>query len=218
MPPTPDDCIPQIQACRLRVCRLDADGAPTVAAGSSYVSDAFAKVTLTPVYETGAEIKEPNACGSTFINYLSPDSLTRWDIEIDLLTPDPYLHDVLLSSGALLSPVGGGVGFGFPEIGTIPEDAVSVELWAKRIESGALSQSFPYAHWAVPFVKNLKTGVKEFANTAQHSAITGQCYQNANWLDGPFNDFNAESDRCAQWIPTLTLPDVACGPTAVAAS
>lgn len=218
MPPVADDCIPQIQACRIRVCTLDTDGSPMVAAGAMYVSDAFAKVTLTPVYETGAEVKEPNACGTTFIDYKSPDSLTRWDVEVDLLTPDPYLHKILLSQGAVLLPGGGGAGFAFPPIGPIPDDAVSIELWAKRIEAGALSLVHPYAHWAVPRVTGCKTGPKEFSNTAQHSVITASAYENANWLDGPANDFDAESDRCAQWIPTDTLPAVVCGPLAVAAS
>lgn len=206
-----DDCIPQLQACRVRVCDLDADGAPLGDAGSLYVSDAFVRITLTPVYKDGQEIQEDNACGTSFIDYKSDDSFTRADIEIDLITPDPDLHAVLINNSVVLTAGGGGKGWQFPPVGEIGGNGVSIEWWTKRIVSGALSQVHPYAQWAAPRVRSLKLGPREFSNTAQHALISGQCNENDNWGDGPGNDFDADSSKVAQWIPVDELPDTTCG-------
>jgi hypothetical protein len=183
-----------------------------------YVSDALAKATLTPVYDAGDEVKEKNACGATFIDVLADPTFVRADLSLDFLSPDPYLHAILLSQGVLLSPVSGGVGFAFPPIGQVTGNGVSIELFTQRMVDGALSTVHPYAHWALPRVKSLQLGARDFTNAAQHSLITGQCNENDNWFDGPLNDFDAESDRVAQWIPSDTLPTANCGPSTVVAS
>jgi hypothetical protein len=179
-----DDCIPQLQACRIRV----------------------------------AEITELIACGATFIDFLDDPSLTRLDVEFDFLTPDPHLHAMLLANSVVLTAGGGGIGWAMPPVGQVTGNGVSIEIWTKRIVDGALSLVHPYAHWALPRVRSLQLGPKEMSNTAQHSDITGQANENANWGDGPFNDFDATSDRLAQWIPTDTLPDATCGTETALAS
>lgn len=206
-----DDCIAQLQACRVRVCDLDTDGSPLTAGGSLYVSDAFVRITLTPVYKDGQEIQVDNACGSSAIDYKSDDSLTRADIEIDFITPDPDLHAIMIANSVVLNGGGGGKGWQFPPVGVIGGNGISIEWWTKRIVDGALSQVHPYAQWAAPMCRSLKLGPREFSNTEQHAVITGQCNPNANWGDGPANDFDADSTQIAQWIPVDELPDVTCG-------
>ena len=213
-----DDCAPQLYACRTRVSKNDADGSPTVGVGASYVSDALLKATLTPNYDPGTEVKEVNGCGSNFINVPGKPSLVRGDLTLEFLTPDPYLHAILLSGGVLLSPGSGGVGFAYPPIGPVGDESVAIELWTQRIVDGALSTVHPYAHWAIPKVTNVQLGARDFTNAAQHSLLSATCFENANWFDGPANDFDAESDRIAQWIPAGTLPTAACGPSTVVAS
>lgn len=209
MPEVADDCIPQLFVCRTRVGTLGADGTPT---GDMYVSDALAKATLTPVYDAGDEIKEKNGCGATYIDVLADPTFVRCDLSLDFLTPDPYLHKALLSSGVLLTG-GFGSGFAFPALGQDVSPGVSIELFANRMVNGALSQVHPYALWALPKVRSLQLGARDFTNAAQHSLITGQCNENANFGSGPATEFVAASDRVAQWIPVDTLPDADCGPT-----
>lgn len=218
MPPVADDCIPQLFCCRIRVGALNADGSPQAGAGHVYVSDALAKATLTPVYDAGDEVKEKNACGATFIDVLADPTLVRADLALDFLTPDPYLHAILLSQGTLLSPASGGVGFAYPPVGQVTGNGVSLELFTQRMVDGAISTVNPYALWALPRVRSLQIGARDFSNGAQHSLISGQCNENPNWFDGPANEFDAASDRIAQWIPVDTLPAAACGPTATTAS
>ncbi len=216
---TADDCIPQVGVCRTRVASLDTDG--SILGGSTmYVSDALLKVTFKPNYENGDEIKEKNGCGDIFIDYKGPDSLLWYDIELEFLTPDPYLHAILLPLGHALTS-SSAHGFAFPEIGTQDSDGVSLEFWCKRVSAGALSQTFPYAHWALPLVKNLRIGDRVLDANAQHSVITGQAFENANWFDGPGQDWPsnvAPATSAVQWIPVTTQPAAACGPSVDIAS
>lgn len=215
---TTDDCIAQLFVCATRVCLLDTDGSPLAGAGSAYVSDALAKATISPVYDEGDEIKEKNACGATYIDVLSPPTLVRYNLSLDFLTPDPYLHAILLSQGQLLSASGARVGFQFPKIGVVEGDGVSIEFFTQRMVDGAISQVHPYAQWALPRVINLRVGDRDLTNAAQHSLITGEAYENANWADGPENDFDGDSTAAVQWLPADDLPDVQCGPITVEAS
>jgi len=219
MPPDPDDCAGQLHVCAFRVCDLDVDGSPLVGAGSMYVSNALAVATLKPVYTAGAEIKEDNACGESIIDYLSDPNFVRADIDLDIITPDPYLHAILIANSVLLSPAGGGAGWAFPPVGVVSGNGVSLELFCKRVIGGSQSQVHPWAQWALPLVRSLQLGDRAMSGTAaQHSLITGQCNENANWGDGPANDFDAPSDRVAQWIPVDAIPTAQCGPLAVIAS
>lgn len=202
-----DDCIPQLQACRVRVADLGPTGAP---AGATYVSDAFVLITVTPVYKDGQEVSVDNACGVNAIDYKSEDSLTRADIEIDFITPDPDLMAILIANSVAVT-VGGAVGWQMAPVGPITGNGISIEWWCKRINAGALSQVHPYAHWAAPIARSMRLGAKEFGNTEQHSKVSGQLNENDNWGDGPGNDYNSDSSALFQWIPVDTLPETTCG-------
>jgi hypothetical protein len=203
-------CLPQVQACAIRVTQLDAAGSPLGGASALYTSDALTTLTASPQYEDADEITEKNACGTVCVDYKGDDSFKRLDIDLTICTVDPYLHQLLSQSGDTLTD-GEAIGFAYPPLGALVGDGISIELWSKRILNGALDPDFPYAWWALPLVKNLRLGDREFANSAQASPFTGQANENPNWLDGPLNDWPVASDRVLQFIPTTELPDIQCG-------
>lgn len=205
----PDMCLPQLQACRMRIALLNPDGSPDAGATNMVVTKSFTTVATTAVYTDGDEIEEKNACGEVEAQFRASDSFKRLDVTITLLKPDPYVS-TLLSDGVLLTD-GDRVGYAYPPIGAVSDKIVSVELWAKRINNGALDPDYPYAWWALPQLQNLRIGDKEFNSGNQVTSFSGQALENANWLDGPTNDWPVASDRVAQWIPTDELPAVACG-------
>lgn len=210
------DCLPQVQACRLRVCKLDSNGVPTPGANNLYVTDAFASLTATPVYTDGDEIEEKNACGTVAINYKGSDSFKRLDVELQVHTHDPYLTE-MLGLGDVLT-AGGVNGYAAPPIGAIAGNGVSIEVWAHRVDDGDLHAEYPYAWWVFPKVKNLRHGAKSFANGPHVQTFVGQAVENPNWYDGPLNDWPTTSDRSFQWMPTDDMPAVVCGPQTVAGS
>lgn len=209
------DCRPQLHACAMRVALLDASGAPSVGVANSYTTDVLVAFGFTPVYKDGTEIEDENACGTVMVNYKAPDSLKRGDVSIELITPDPFLEEWL--GGGELIPAAAGVPAGAQSapIGPITGNGVSVELWVKRIDTGDLDADYPYAHWAYPKIKNLRPGAHTHNNTPLHKTFTGQAYENASWGDGPNNDFDADTDRMYQWVPTDTLPASTCALGAV---
>lgn len=204
-----EDCRPQVQACAIRVARLDPTGVPQPGATNLYVSDALVTMGFTPVYTDGDEIKDKTACGIVGVNFKGDDSFDRGDVSLQIITPDPFLSE-LLSGGDVLDVVGLPVGFAAPPIGPITGNGVSIELWAKRIDDGDLDANFPYAHWAYPKIKNLRLGDHTHANASLQPTFTGRALENANWFDGPTGDWPADSDRVYQWVPTATLPTATC--------
>lgn len=211
-----NDCLPQIQACAIRVAYLDANGVPSPGANKLYVSDSLTEMSVTPVYEDADEISEPNACGATVVSYQGEPTLTRGDGELTIASQDPYLV-AMLGGGTVLTD-GGVNGWAMPAIGQINSAPISIELWAKRIDDGELHNEYPYAWHVFPKVTRLKHGQRTFSNGAQLPTFSMQMYENENWFDGPLNDWPVESDRFWQWFPTDSLPTISCGPQTIAAS
>lgn len=206
-------CLPQVQACRMRVTALAANGAPAPGASNAYVTSAFVSLAWTPVYTDGDELEQKNACGEVCVNYRGDDSFRRLDVSMQLCTPDPELVQ-LLAGGAVLSNAGGitgAKGYAAPALGPVTGNGVSIEVWAKRIDDGALDADSPYAWWVFPRVRNLRIGDFTQENAPLLPTITGQAYENDNWGNGGFNDWDDASDRVYQWAPTATLPTAQCG-------
>lgn len=203
------DCRPHVQACAIRVARLDTNGVPLPGATNLYVSDALVSLGFTPVYTDGSEIEDKNACDVVKANHRGQDSFKRGDVAIDIVTPDPFLSE-LLSGGDVLDVVGLPKGFSAPPIGPVTGNGISIELWAKRIDDGDQDANFPWAHWAYPKIKNLRLAPHTHANANLHPTFSGQAYENENWYDGPVGDWPAASDRVFQWIPSATVPTPTC--------
>lgn len=211
------DCRPQVNACAVRVARLDTNGVPLPGANNMYVSDAFVRVSWASVYTDGEEIEEKNACGITVVSYRGRDTFKRGDIELELVTADPYLSE-MLSGGDLLTSGSLPKGFAAPPIGPVEGNGVSIEVWAIRVDDGDQDADYPYAHWVYPKIVNLRLGDHEHANAANKPVFTGQAYENPNWFDGPVGDWPALSDRAYQWLPTNVIPTPSCAYQTLAAS
>lgn len=211
-----NECLGQVQVCALRVARLEADGVPLPGANNLYVTESLQTLEVTPVYEDGDEIREKNACGTVCVNFQGDDSLLRYDAALTICTPDPQLME-LLGGGDVLTD-GAKVGYAYPAIGAIAPDDISIEFWTKLVNDGVQDPETPWAHWAMPLVKNRRWGQKTFANGAVLPQLSGRAFENLNWFDGPGNDFNADTSRALQWLPATDLPDVACGYQTLVAS
>lgn len=213
-----EHCLPQIHGCAIRVTRLEANGVPDPGADNLIVSDALTTLTITPVYSDGDEIEQKNACGNVCINFQGDDSFKRADLELTICTHDPFLMEMLVSGSDVLTD-GARRGWAAPPIGPITGNGVSIEVWAKRIDSdGTLDVDAPYAWWVLPRVKNLRHGARSFANEAALPTFTGRAVENPNWYDGPLNDWPAASDRAYQWIEATSIPAASCGYQTVAVS
>lgn len=212
-------CLPQVQACAIRVAKLDSNGVPHPGAKSLYTSHALVSMTVNGVYTDGDEIEEKGACGTVLINYKGDDTFKRADVEITVATHDPDLMAMLSDTDVIVAGSDPTLfGVQAPAIGPVGGNGVSVELWAKRINNGDLDPDFPYERWALPKIKSLRPGNFTFDSGANMPSFTGQALENINWSDGPVNDWDFTSDRVWQHGPDTTLPDAVCGATTISPS
>lgn len=205
-----DPTLPQLQAVRLRVSKLEfSTGVPLPGAHNIYVTDAFVRVGFKWVTKEANEIEVENAQGALCAYAKGEKTFKRGEVTLGLCSSDPYLEQ-LLDGGAILSggDLGDRIGHAAPALGTFPHQAVSVEVWTKRIKNGTLDTTSPYAWWVYPRIQAITPSDHEHANAELKREFVGEAYENPNWSDGPLNDWPAASDRVHQWVPTSTLPAV----------
>lgn len=205
-----NDCARIVQACALRVTRLNSNGTIDAGADGSYVTDALTQLVVTPVITEGDEFETKNACGAVCVNVKDCDRLKRLDLTLGLCYPDPELMEILVGGTVLTD--GTATGYAFPAIGeqTCP-NGVGLEIWAKRYDStGAVNNNYPYEWFVFPRTY-WQHGARTHENGPLTIELTGFATENDNWVDGPANDFPVASDKVLQSIPTTDLPDIQCG-------
>lgn len=214
-----NDCAASLQACALRVARLGADGVPIPGATAAYVTDTLVKLILKPVVIAGDEIQTKNACGALCVDYKELDVLGRLDLELEICSPDPELHEILLG-GTLITSGGQTIGYQYPALKTPANvNGVSMEIWTKAIIGDDLAANRPYFHWALPRTRWMLSD-KNMENAAMTNVLNGFATENPNWFNGPFGDWVGDSSKVAQWerVGSGNLPNIACGYQNVVAS
>lgn len=209
-----NDCLPSIQACAMRVARLDSNGVPTPGADNLYVTAGLITLTATPEYRDGDEFEVVTACGALGVNFKDQNRLKRLGVEMNIVAPDPELTE-LLAGGSVLTD-GTAVGYAAPDLLTIANpNGVSLELWTKRLgPDGAQDATYPWFRWVYPRVY-LNVGAKNFQNGPMDNPFSGYAIENPNWYDGPMQDW-PETDtsyRVFSYLPRDSgdFPTVECG-------
>lgn len=206
-------------ALALRVARLAVDGAPAVGVSNMYVSNALVKIDFEPQYKEGTKIEDENGSGELCVSYEGDDTLLNYKVTIELCTPDPELSE-LLGGGTVLSNTGAAVGLASPAVGGIAGHAngVSVEAFARAVLDGGSAPDLPFIHHVFPKIRKLKpTGSRTIGAENMHSTFEGIAVGNANWGDGPKNDWDLASDKPHQWARVAAVPAAVLGYQAVIA-
>lgn len=209
-------CPRHIKGKVIRMTGLQSTGRTNSGASASVVINAFTKMTLTPVYAETGEIEEINADGDLCLAVPPQRKLKRVDWELLVCDANPYLH-ALAAGGETIAVPGGGVGYGFPDIGEDPlPNGVSIEIWARAVdEGGAPDPTFTYAWYVVPRAYGA-VGAKTFQAGPQDASFSGHAIENPGWYDGPQNDHPAPTKtyKVVSWVPTNSAPTASCGYTA----
>jgi hypothetical protein len=181
-----------IQGVSIRVTRLDASGNLLNAAGDSYTTSGFLRLSFTPEYEEGDEMTEKGADGTVCVTYKSPDTLKRITMELAICEPDPELTQ-LISGGLLLrknigtyaSPNRKSIGWSSPATGDDPAgNGVAIETWSFAIIDGKKAATLPYFHWVFPYAKLRQSGDRVIENGMLATTFEGYGLGNTNFGDG----------------------------------
>lgn len=194
-----------VQACAMRIAKLELDGVPLPGAGNLYVTDTFGKLDATPVVTKGIDIEVMNACGGLPVTYKDRDRLKRYDLVLELEWLDPEL-EFLLIGGELFTASAFSVGGAVPAVGVVDNiGGVSMELWSKHIVNGDIDVIWPYIQWIFPRTYWAPDKMS-WSNGHSTRNFTGYCAQNPNYFNGPTNDWTFASDRLLAWRFTKTIP------------
>jgi hypothetical protein len=209
-----------IQGVSIRVTRLNADGTLGTAAGDSYTTSAFMRLSFTPEYEEGDEMTEKSANGAICVSYKAPDTLKRLTMELAICEPDPELTN-LLSGGLLLRKNFGAslansatstqsIGWASPGVGDDPAgNGVAIEAWSFAIKGGKKDEDYPYFHWIFPYVKMRQSGDRVIENGMLANTFEGYGLGNSTFDDGidgrwefPVATERPYSYARSDWAPT----------------
>jgi uncharacterized protein YjdB len=194
-------------ALGMRLTKLASDGSLLPGPQNSYTTDALITLQLGLEYEAGDEITQKNGAGRVCLTYKAPDTLKRGTIKsLQVCDPDPNVLQFLMG-GRVLERGGAQVGYQAPEVGEDPTpNGVSVEVWTRAIINGA---QVGYFWWVIPRAQ--LTPSKEWELSGSNPMVPeldGTCTQNDNWLDGPNDDWEFQSERVWQFAETATIPDL----------
>lgn len=200
------DYASSVQAVALRVTRLGADGAPLVGTKNAYATSQFTRFSVTPEYETGEEVKEKAADGTTCVYFKMPDTLTKVNFQIAICKPQPEIYD-MLGDGTLLMDGTDVAGWAAPAEGTEANpDGLGIEVWTRAIVNGRPAATNPFWRWVFPFAKTRLDGERVFENGMVANAFAGEGYSNALFGDGPVGDWDFPTTSAMQFARDASAP------------
>lgn len=208
------DCASSVQVCAMRVAALGADGVPAPGAKNLYVTNALILLTHTPVYKEGTVKEQENGCGDLCIYQKDCDRLERVDLEMQLCSPDPQLHQMLIG-GTLIAAGSDDIGLALPAVGAAGcPNGVSIEAWSKAWIQDSQAVDRPWIRWVFPRTY-WKLGPKSLHNDIMQNPLSGYGSENDNFFNGPGNDYPssalAVSHRCMSWFRDSAIPATSCG-------
>lgn len=204
-------CYGGVQACRLRVARLDAGGAPDTGEDNLYVTDSIIQIQSTPEVEAGDEFTQKNGCGDICVSFKGKDHIKRVGLSLSLCQLDGELLE-MLTGGSVLTSGGDTVGYAMAASDDDPIP-VSVEAWAKAWDgsqqavdgSDSLYWRFvwPSTTWVM--------GQHTLANGVITIPLTGIGIENSGFGTGPGGDLPGAIPGAEAFLIDTALPDATCG-------
>ena len=221
-------CHVERSACAIRATRLDASCLPVEGEGNAAISTAIATITATPDVTEGARFNPTNACGAVIFTAADPNVTTRYTLEMELITTDFELIELLTSSSLILGAADAGpsnswagdtIGLARPGPTTGSSAGAALEVWVKAGSGvgacGPASTNPPYVRHVFPRVL-LEQGTRTFENDVANVTFTGFAESNNAWGLGPWGDYPGEdpaADTGSPWYShyDTALPDASCG-------
>lgn len=195
----------QRSACAVRATRLDATCAPVPGDNNTVIAGAITTATATPDVEEGQRIEPRDACGNISWTSTDPDITKRYTLAIEFNTWDIALAEILTDSRVVIGATGGPwensiAGIERPGSQTAQGNGAALEIWSRSAigdgSCGALDDVPPYWRHVFPRVY-LRLDDATFANDVITMKLSGWGASNSQWGDGPYGDWEMETDMGA---------------------
>ena len=198
-----DDFASSVFGLRLRLTPLETDGTVTPS-GHVLTTDGFIRASWSLEYSDGEEIEEKNAQGAVCVSWKGDDSIKRVNFSLALCSPDPEAT-TMLAGGDIIWDGSDIAGYSAPEVGTLAQNPVCIEVWSYANIAGKPASGYSYWRWLFPYCKLRFEGDREYSNGALANEFSGQCLGNdalilSDWTYG-------NEDRPFSYVRTATLPN-----------
>lgn len=179
----PTQALRPVKGRAIRLTRLDPCGDLFESGCNTVVTECFASVAITPVYDPGEQYASRDIWGNLVIADADPEQAMRATVAITLAEASPDTLSILAGQAPVLSE---GVAIG-TTLGTARNwQAFALEVWTAALGEGCGQ----WGYFALPYVRNgrpdgtitLQNGTVAFSATATAFPAT------AAWGDGPYGD------------------------------
>lgn len=199
-----------VQALRMRIARLAADGTTPAGASGMYVTDTIVKLDIKPAYVSGDDVEEKNGSGGLCLSWQEQDVLKNLGLTLTICSMDEELSEIL-GGGSVLTSAGSTIGYQMPGVGqkAMP-NGISIEFWTRAIINGAPAATNPYRWWALPRAY-LKRADASYDSKGHLPVFDGFAIENPLWGNGPNNDWLLDSSKVLQRQRVAAIPASAIG-------
>lgn len=188
----------QVQACALRVSRLEPNGVPDPGSNNRYTTDALVRLGIDFDIRAGEELSQVNGSGEECVYYKSDDKYRKLNLTLEICTPDPELIE-LLAGGTVAYELTDAIGYSLPKISDAAPRDVGIEAWSRAVIDGTQASSRPWWRTILPLTRNWKFAGFAVENGVRTVVLNGHGYQNSNFFDGPLNDIPSSVDTEAMY-------------------
>jgi hypothetical protein len=205
-------CAGLINACRIRLTRLNSDGTVADQPNNSYVSDALVQMVVTPVEVAAVEKSVLNGCGCECLGHTTPAYIKRFDATIDLCVWDPQLMEMLTGADLVLNGSEDPIGWMYAyaaQCGDQVIPAVAVETWSTRKIGGATVTPGQYEQILIPGLNFTLAPYTLGADFAVPSFV-GTGFANTEWGEGPYGDQPQADNGIGGAWETDSVPTADC--------
>lgn len=209
-------CPTMIQACAMRVTRLDAAGQTIDAsvANSRLQIAAFTSLQVSADIETGEEIIVKNACGDIIVRRKTADRLKGFNLTLQFCSWSTLAVEMLVGAELLLDGNGDPRGQVWPSTNDAGKNLAQIELWA--VNTTPVGAGDVYQQFVLPKTSNWQmSGNLDFTNGPIQLSLGGYAEENALWSPSDEAEWDMPGDQTAiraggpiAFIDSGTLPDI----------
>jgi len=208
-------CPTMIQACALRVTRLDAAGASIAATepNSRVQIAAFTNLTVAADVEAGEEIIVKNACGDIVVRKKTADRLKGFNLTLRFCSWSTLAVEMLVGATLLLDDLGEVKGQVWPSTNDAGDALAQLEVWAVNTTPTGLNDV--YSQFLLPKTSIWQlSGNLDFANGPIQLELSGYAEENSNWTPSDESEWDASDITDIRaggpiaWQNSAELPDI----------
>lgn len=190
----------------VRVTHLDNCGNPLSGAGGQWVGTGFITVKNTENYDTGNEVKLPNANDQIVVHEMGVVTLLNHNVSIEFVQFDTSAIPLMTGDPTVVDQAGAGLTAGWIEEMLQPRSAYfALEIWTGIADAACPPGGKQYGYWLYPFLENGKVVAGDISNKESDFTVEANTRYGTNWGKGPYDVISSTASPTVTpaWLPAV---------------